>query len=379
MEILGLAWDWSDTACLVWPFLYLGGKGLWNHIPVGITSCIVAMQVCLLGSFWRWIQVACGLIWLWMTVHRCKCGISLLQRQQLASLSQCLCISIQFQWGPCWQKLWVCHSAGVLHQGLPVRHQLGLSWVVMGQSTWGWCHWWQLPWSTQKWCHRYSSNWSLCPSWATLIEGQSRWIGQGWRDLGMWLDLRTPEAQWCWWVLVRCVQHQPFQGLGGYHWHHRGIQRNWWLGPSCVFSVDWTPSPICGQYTWDLIGGCHVLPQCSHLQWCHQQFQCILGILQGSAPSFSGRCLWSRPSQREVVGNGIFQKGLLKVVSKLESCSRMIDQYPWWASNLVKKQERANSWATSSTVGILWWSQQMALLRPWGSKHRHSLPFAFWM
>ena len=30
-------------------------------------------------------------------------------------------------------------------------------------------------------------------------------------------------------------------------------------------------------------------------------------------------------------------KGLLKVISKLESWSRMIDQYPWWASNLVKK------------------------------------------
>ena len=33
-----------------------------SNIPVGITSCIVAMQECLLGSFWRWIQVACGLI-----------------------------------------------------------------------------------------------------------------------------------------------------------------------------------------------------------------------------------------------------------------------------------------------------------------------------
>ena len=36
---------------------------------------------------------------------------------------------------PCWQKLQVCNPAGVLCQGLPVRHQLGLSHVVMGQST----------------------------------------------------------------------------------------------------------------------------------------------------------------------------------------------------------------------------------------------------
>ena len=72
-------------------------------------------------------------------------------------------------------------------------------------------------------------------------------------------------------------------------------------------------------------------------------------------------------------------KGLLKVISKLDSWSRTIDQYPWWASNLVKKWECANLWATSSTVGILWWSWQMALLRLWESRHRHSLPFAFWM
>ena len=65
-------------------------------------------------------------------------------------------------------------------------------------------------------------------------------------------------------------------------------------------------------------------------------------------------------------------KGLLKVVSKLESWSSMIDQYPWQASNLVKKQECANSGATSSTVGVLWWSQQMASLRSWGSRHRCS-------
>ena len=36
-------------------------------------------------------------------------------------------------------------------------------------------------------------------------------------------------------------------------------------------------------------------------------------------------------------------KGLLKVVSRLKSWSRTIDQYPWWASNLAKKQECVNS------------------------------------
>ena len=44
----------------------------------------------------------------------------------------------------------------------------------------------------------------------------------------------------------------------------------------------------------------------------------------------------------KVAGNGIFQKGVLKVISKLESWLRMIDQYPWWVSNLLKKQECVN-------------------------------------
>ena len=229
MAGLGLAEDWIKRVCLVWPFLYLGSNGLWSCIPVGIISCVVAMQECLLGSFWRCIQVACGLIWSWRTIHRHKCGLSLLQRQQLASLSLCLCISIQFWWGPCWKSLWVCHFAGVLHQGLPVRHWPVLLWGVMGRSTWGWYHWRWYPWSAQKRCCRCGSIWSLCPSWAALTERQSRWTVQGWRDLGMWLDLRTLEVQWCWWVLARHVQHQPCLGAGGHHSHCKGSQRNWWF------------------------------------------------------------------------------------------------------------------------------------------------------
>ena len=304
--------NWMERVCLVWPFPYQGGNRLWSHIPVGITSCIVAMQECLLGSFWRWIQTACGLIWLWRTIHKCKCGISLLQRQQLASLSLCLHVGIQFWWGPCWQRLWVCHFTGVLHQGLPVRHRPVLSPEVMGWSTWGWCHWQQLRWPTQKWHCRCSSKWSWCPSWAALAEGQSTWTDQGWRDLGMWLGLRTLGVLWCLLALARYVLHWPFLCLGGHHWHHSGSQRNWWLEPSHVFSVDWTPSCICGQLAWDIIGRHHVLPWCGYGWWCHLQFQYILGILQGSDPFSSGRCLGNRPGQREVTGNGIFWKDCWK-------------------------------------------------------------------
>ena len=130
---------WIKRECLVWPFPYLDSNRLWSHIPVGIASCGGAVQACLLGSSGRWIQVAYGLTQSWRIIHRHKCRTSPLQRLQLASLSLCLHIGIQF-WLPCWQKLWVCHFAGVLHQGLPVRHWLVLSWEVMGQNTWGWCH-----------------------------------------------------------------------------------------------------------------------------------------------------------------------------------------------------------------------------------------------
>ena len=70
--------DWIERACLVWPFPCLGGNGLWGHIPVGIASCVGAMQACLLTPSWRWIQVAYGLTQFWRTIHRCKCRISLL-------------------------------------------------------------------------------------------------------------------------------------------------------------------------------------------------------------------------------------------------------------------------------------------------------------
>ena len=55
----------------------------------------------------------------------------------------------------------------------------------------------------------------------------------------------------------------------------------------------------------------------------------------------------------------------------------MIAQYPCLASNFVKYFEWTNSWVTSSTVGVQWWSLQMELLRSWGSKQMHNSPSAF--
>ena len=60
--------------------------------------------------------------------------------------------------------------------------------------------------------------------------------------------------------------------------------------------------------------------------------------------------------------------GVLKVVSKLDLDSRTTAQYPCLASNIVKYLEWANSWPTSSTVGVQKWSLWMALLRSRGSK-----------
>ena len=47
--------------------------------------------------------------------------------------------------------------------------------------------------------------------------------------------------------------------------------------------------------------------------------------------------------------------GVLKVMSKLDLESRMTAQYPCLASYFVKDLEWANSWATSSSVGLWWW------------------------
>ena len=79
-----------------------------------------------------------------------------------------------------------------------------------------------------------------------------------------------------------------------------------------------------------------------------------------------GRCKkWYRPY------------GVLKVMSKLDSESRMTAQYLCLASNFVKYLEWVNSWATSPTVGVQWWSLQMALLKSWGSKQMYNSPDIF--
>ena len=135
---------WTKRLCWAGPFPYCGHNGWCNCSPGGTVACAADGLVYLPGSSWRWIPGACGLTQWWKTYCRCTFGISLLQRWQLASLSLCWHTSVQFWQGPCWQKLWVCHFAGVLHRGLPVRHQLVLSQGVKGQNTRGWHHWQQL-------------------------------------------------------------------------------------------------------------------------------------------------------------------------------------------------------------------------------------------
>ena len=142
------------------------------------------------------------------------------------------CNSIWCWWGLCWQRPWVCGFEGVLHQGLPVRHQLGWSWEVKGQRTRGWCHWWQHPWHAGRQLHRWGSRWSLCLSWAAHTVGQSRWTGQQWKNLGTLPCLRTHGVQWHLLALVGCV---PSLNLGGHHQHHKDSKRNWSLGALLVF------------------------------------------------------------------------------------------------------------------------------------------------
>ena len=57
------------------------------------------------------------------------------------------------------------------------------------------------------------------------------------------------------------------------------------------------------------------------------QFQCILDTLLGSGPSSSGRCLKNRQRPKGRCRKWYLLKGLLKVVSRLDSWPRTIDQY----------------------------------------------------
>ena len=309
MESWGLAGDGMERVCLVWPFPCLGSNGLWGHIPAGIASCVGAVQACLLGSSWKWIQVAYCLIQLWRTIHRHKCGISLLRRQLLASLSLCLHICILHWWVLCLQKLWVCCSVGVLHLDLPGRHWLVWSQAVTGQSIWGWCHWWQFLWLAQKQPCSWHSRWSRHLFTGVLTEKQLEWTGHGQRG---WDMSPCPGTLGVWWhsrVLGEHAQHQPSPDLGVHHWYHIGSQRSLQLEPLHVFSVDWTQLHTCRLPAWGYAGGHHVLPQCNYVWWCHQQFWYIQGTLWGTDPSSSGRCPVSRPDQREDTGNGTSQRG----------------------------------------------------------------------
>ena len=337
MEGQGLARDWIERACLVWPFPCLGSTRLWGHIPVGVTSYIGAMQVCLLGSSWRWIQAACGLTQSWRTIHRCKCRISPLQRQLLASLSLCLCICILHWWVLCLWKPWVCYLVEVLHQDLPVRHQHVWSQAVTGWSTWGWCHWWWLAWLAEKQPHSWHSRWSRHLFSGVLTGEQSEWTGHGWRGWGMSPCQGTLGVQWHLWVLGEYVHHQPSLDLGVHHWHCIGSQRSLWLGPLHAFifcGLNTTPylQATCMRFCW--------WASCSASVWPCMVMSLAIPIHQGhslrnwSIFFWKMSCKQTRPKGR--CRKQYLPKGLLKVVKRLDSSSRTIDQYPWCASSLVK-------------------------------------------
>ena len=58
---------------------------------------------------------------------------------------------------------------------------------------------------------------------------------------------------------------------------------------------------------------------------------------------FFWKMSWEQTRPKGSCRKQYLPKGLLKVISKLESWLSTTDQYPWWASSLVKKRECANS------------------------------------
>ena len=68
--------------------------------------------------------------------------------------------------------------------------------------------------------------------------------------------------------------------------------------------------------------------------------------------------------------------GVLKHVSRLDSSSRCIAQYPCFASSFVKCLAPASLWEISSRVGVLWCDPLMHLFSDFGFKHiRNAIAF----
>ena len=234
------------------------------------------------------------------------------------SISLCWHKGIPFCWGLHWWRQWVSSFGGTLHQGLSVRHQLVLSQEVKGQSTWGWCHWWQHPWHTGRQHHRCSSRWSLCLSWAVHAEEQSRWTGSGWRDWGMLPCLRTPGVLWHLLVLVGRVWHWPYLGLGAHHQHHKDSQRNWQLGPYMCF---------CGLNTYPYLWVTQMRfcrwAMCSTLIWPWTVMSPVIPMHPWHSSRmwsiFFWKMSWEQTRPKGTCRKWYLLKGLLKVVSRLDS------------------------------------------------------------
>ena len=174
--------DWTKRVCQVGPFPYWGGKGWCNCSPGGAVACAAGRLSCLPGSS--------------RFYHRHMFRISLLQRQQLTSLS----LSMLAYWHSVLVRALLAKAIGLpfCRSAAPrptceastciVTRSEGLKYLrVVSLVT--------ASWHAEKQHHRCGSRWSLCPSWAAHTEGQSRW----WRDWGMWLGLRTLGVLWhCW-------------------------------------------------------------------------------------------------------------------------------------------------------------------------------------
>ena len=68
--------------------------------------------------------------------------------------------------------------------------------------------------------------------------------------------------------------------------------------------------------------------------------------------------------------------GVLKHVSRLDSSSRCIAQYPCFASCFVKCLAPASLWEIPSRVGVLWCVLLMHLFSGFGFKHIRNAPFS---
>ena len=193
----------------------------------------------------------------------------------------------------------VCHFAGVLHQGLPVIYQFVFVTGKWRSKYLRWCCWWQLFYTLKSGIVGAVPG-EVCVLLSSSCRGAVKVDKPGMKGLRY---VTRPKNSWSSVMFVgagkACVASAfPQVWVDTISIIEAAKEIDSLNLHMCFCGLN--TKSYCMQSAWGFISGHHVLPQCSHGQWCCLQFWCILGTLLGSGPSSSGRCHGNRWGQRKL-------------------------------------------------------------------------------